>query len=99
MDTAGAVAGPLLGYAYLANNPGAFRNLYLLALIPGLLGVAILWMFVREGGGVRPADSAVPPFSVRVIFSGLSPEYRRYLLIVALFALGNSSDAFLILRS
>jgi MFS family permease len=98
MDTAGAVTGPLLGYAYLTANPESYRNLYFLALIPALIGVMILWLLVKETHTPEPI-SHVPPISIREALRGLKPEYRRYLLIVGLFAAGNSSDAFLILRS
>lgn len=98
MDTTGAVLGPVLGYLYLSSYPEAYRNLYLIALIPGMLGVLVLWLFVREKprNPDAPGESAAP---LREVFRGLSPDYRRYLAIVTLFAIGNSSDAFLVLRS
>jgi MFS family permease len=106
MDTLGAVLGPLLGYFFLRQHPGAFRQLYLLAFIPALLGVITLVLLVRERPRVPQLGSGrqgAPP-SISHLFSpgylrGLSPEYRRYLLIVGLFGLGNSSDAFLLLRA
>ena len=98
MDTAGAVLGPLIGYAYLSCHPLAIRELYFVALMPAVAGVLILWLFVREAAPNRLPDRP-PPFSFRTSFRDLSAEYRRYLFIVALFALGNSSDAFLILRA
>ena len=57
---------------------------------------------------VAPIDSApaalsvpapVPPRSLRQKWELLSPEYRRFLWVALLFNLGNSSDAFLILRA
>jgi MFS family permease len=98
MDTAGAVIGPFLGYLYLTAYPESYRNLYLIALIPGAIAVGILWLFVHEHGPPRVTDPAAHPGMLRIL-KGLSPAYRRYLAIVTLFALGNSSDAFVILRS
>lgn len=96
MDTTGAVLGPLVGYAYLQAFPGSLRPLYLLAFVPAVLGVIVLAVFVRERAKATSAANVAPP---RFTLSGLSPAYRRYLLIVAVFGLGNSSDAFLLLRA
>lgn len=98
MDTTGAVVGPLLGFVFLQRFPGAFRWLYVLAFVPALIGVLTLIIFVRERAG-RDATEEPKQAPPRFTLSGLSPAYRRYLLIVGLFSLGNSSDAFLILRS
>ena len=95
MDTMGALLGPILGYAFLLHYPQQIRKLYLFAFIPGLVGVLILAIFVREGKKPPQRTKPFPIFS----FRQLSPEYRRYLLIVSLFSLGNSSDAFLLLRA
>ncbi|MEI7820781.1 MAG: MFS transporter [Verrucomicrobiota bacterium] len=101
MDTLGAVIGPLLGYLFLLRYPDQLRGLYLLAFIPGMLGVLVLGLFVRERKKARTPREVgemgkrAPVFS----FKQISPEYRRYLLIVALFSFGNSSDAFLLLRA
>ncbi len=95
MDTLGAVLGPLLGYIFLLRYPDQIRKLYLFAFIPGLLGVLVLGFFVRERAKARDTAKRAPIFS----FAQLSSEYRRYLLVVALFSFGNSSDAFLLLRA
>lgn len=101
LDTVGAVLGPLLGALFLWQFPGALRALYLLAFLPALLGVLALLFFVREKQKGRPnAKPPVPASPLRLFtLSALPPVYRRYLLIVGLFSLGNSSDAFLILRA
>src|SRR2546423_9537890 len=96
MDTVGAVLGPLVGFillGYFGGNDG-LRKLYLVAFIPGLISVAILAFFVREKiGDAKKAERPGLPS-----WSQLSPVYRRYLIIVGIFSLGNSSDAFLLLR-
>ncbi|MGD0862421.1 MAG: MFS transporter [Candidatus Limnocylindrales bacterium] len=89
----------------------AFRILVWLALIPGLLGVATVVVGVRDvrpaAGPTAPASagSAAPVGLVRRIVGGTA-EWRRFpapfwlfMLANALFTLGNSSDAFLALRS
>lgn len=101
MDTAGAVLGPLLGYAFLHRYPGHIRSLYALAFVPALVGLLVLALFVREQAA--PPLAAVTPKLARQLphlaWRSLSPAYRRYLAIVSVFSLGNSSDAFLLLRA
>jgi len=100
MDTIGAVMGPLIGYALLANvftgpDRQTFPMLYWVAFVPGIIGTLVLAAFVREKRAARPPDAR----AVHPTFRSLSPAFKRYLLIVGLFSLGNSSDAFLILRA
>ena len=100
-DTAGAVVGLVIALAVvLATQSQAltlsretFQTLVLLSIIPALLAVAVLAWGAREVivAGQRPA----PSFDLRAV----NPRYRGFLLILVLFTLGNSSDAFLILRA
>jgi len=92
MDNAGAVIGPLLAWALLSAGVPLGR-VFLWAVIPGLLCVA-LTLAVKEA----PPPAAAPPrFSWTL--AGLPPPLRRYLAVVALFTLGNSSNMFLLLRA
>jgi MFS family permease len=94
-DHAGAVAGPLIASALLLAWPGDLRTVFALAVIPGLLTVgAVLWK-VRETAPAAPATAA-PPLPR---WSELGPTLPRYLAVLALFTLGNASDAFLLLRA
>jgi MFS family permease len=99
MDTAGAVVGIslaaltvwLLGSDGLSR--GDFQRLVLIASVPALLGVLLLTRVrerptVRAEAGTRAAWLALPETTAE----------RRYLIAVLLFGLGNSSDAFVILR-
>jgi len=97
-DTLGASLGLLLAVLVLVSltdGPGlprdAFQRLVLVAAVPGFLGVLIL-LLIREHParrtGVHPRLLALPRSQVE----------RRYLLVLAIFSLANSSDAFLILR-
>jgi MFS family permease len=96
LDTAGAVVGPLLGLALLAATGRSFRLVFLLAAIPGLLGVLLI-LAVRDAD-VRVKPAADPP-RLRGVWGEMSAPYRRFLLVGILFALGNSADAFLVLRA
>lgn len=103
MDTIGAVLGPFIGF-WLLGGPGAVfsrdsaARLYWIAFVPGLIGVGLLAAFVRERSGGAGAPAKAPPGPLPA-WRSLGAGYRRYLLIVALFSLGNSSDAFLLLRA
>lgn len=103
MDHAGAVVGPLIASAillYLAGLPIArsYRILFALATIPAILCVLVLLFAVRE----VPRPSPLPAMNPRATRLSLSPFDRRFkafLAVVLLFTLGNSSDAFLLLRA
>jgi MFS family permease len=91
-DTLGAVLGPLLAIPLLAVAHERLRTIFILSVIPAGLGLAALWS-IRD----RPA----PPRGVelpRLSWGALNAPLRHYILAMLVFALGNSSDAFIILR-
>jgi MFS family permease len=94
MDNAGALVGPLVAALLLGLGWG-LRDVFLFTLAPALLCL-ILALLLREppaaAGRARPPD-----FSWRL--TGLPPAFKRYLLVLALFTLGNSSNMFLLLRA
>ncbi len=99
MDHAGAVVGPLVASILLALGC-SLRTVILAAIVPGLLALLALW-FVKE-----PEPIDVPPTSGTRPREGLRPSPRTiprslrwYLAVLLLFSLGNSSDAFLLLRA
>ena len=94
MDHAGAVLGPIVATALLALGV-PLRTVFALAIIPGVLSVLAVTT-VREVDAPPPALEAASDVRVK---KHLPARLRSYLLIVALFALGNSSDAFLLLRA
>jgi MFS family permease len=98
MDHAGAMVGPLLASAALVATRD-LRVVFALAAIPAALAVATLVLGVRED----PRRSASSPRRATVLAGAgsdsIEPGLRRYLGVLALFTLGNSSDAFLLLRA
>jgi len=97
-DTAGAVIGPLIGLAILQIvGQNHLRPILLAATIPGVLSVGLL-VFVRERRR-PPQPVAKATGSAKIDLSGASPVFWMFLSISLLFALGNSSDTFLILRA
>ncbi len=98
MDHTGALLGPLLATALLAGAHLPLRTVFALAAIPGLAGAALVVWKVREAGSVAAADAA-PKAPARTLDAIPRGPLRRYLIILLLFTLGNSSDAFLLLRA
>jgi MFS family permease len=93
LDNLGAVVGPLVAVALLGIGM-ELRQVFLLALVPGLLVLALTFA-VEEPQRAPPRSNE--PF--RWTLAGLPPPFRRYLVVLALFTLGNSSNMFLLLRA
>lgn len=112
-DHAGAVLGPLIASGLLLLWPGELRLVFALALIPGLMCVAVAVFAVREAvpealshrpgsGAILHAGGTPPRVDVGLTAErGIRarPGFRRYLIVLMLFTLGNASDAFLLLRA
>lgn len=92
MDHAGALIGPLLATLLLATMVRDLRTLFWLAAIPGIAAVLVIVFFVKEPARRDTAGSAIRLVTPR-------GDLRKFLLILLLFTLGNSSDAFLLLRA
>lgn len=95
MDTSGAIVGPLAALGLLAWFGGQnYRPIFLIAGIPGAISI-LLVLFVRE---VRhtPRTGPLPPL---LSFRGYDRRFYQFVAVTLLFSVGNSSDAFLILRS
>jgi len=95
MDSAGAVVGPLLAFLFLPLVNENYRILFLIASVPAMLAVLILILFVKERKRLKEKIT-------RLAKPGLSrfdPKFKVFLLGATIFALGNSSDAFLFLRA
>jgi MFS family permease len=93
-DNAGAVLGPLIGFAALRWAGVPLRTVFLLAAIPALLA------FVVVIGVVRDVPRAKAPAKEHGRGAGgLGGRFWAYLAVVLVFTLGNSTDAFLLLRA
>jgi MFS family permease len=92
-DNAGAFIGPLLAVALLYAVRLDIRHIFYLAIIPGLLAFCMV-LFVSDRPASVEAKSKID-FSLRHFSGG----YWKYLLVTAVFNLGNSSNAFLILQT
>jgi MFS family permease len=102
MDNTGAVIGPVLAIITLLilfagfgmkDSLTALRWTFILAIIPGILAILTIILFVKES---VPKNTNERHFSFS--FKNLDKNFRNYLLVMILFTLGNSSDAFLLFR-
>ncbi len=94
MDHLGAAIGPLLASGFLWMWPGEMRPLFLLTVLPGLLVLALLVFGLHEPATAQPAKEPL-----RLTLRPFDRSFRLYLLALAVFTLGNSSDAFLLVRA
>lgn len=96
MDHAGAVAGPLVAAGLLLIPAITLRSVFLLAAIPAAVVVVVLVFGVREQA--RPQESVSEALSLQDGWGAMGTPMRRLLLALVVFTLGNSTDAFLLLR-
>ncbi len=102
-DTGGAFIGLLLAMGLVWRlqlgqwrlTAETFRAIVWWALIPATLAVAVVALGVKEAVTPQAKESTPPRFTV----SGLGRPFQRFLLVMLLFTLGNSTDAFLVLRA
>lgn len=111
-DHLGAVVGPILAFALLRWSGVSMRTVFLLAAIPAGLAMLVLILAVREVP--RPKDSTMRPASMTgdlpasggaeaangvAIAPALGGRFYAYLAVLLLFTLGNSTDAFILLKA
>ncbi len=96
MDHAGAVTGPLLAAGLLALDGVTLRHVFLLAGLPALVVMAIVVWGIKEPSVVTPPVATVR--SGGGGWSFLNRDFRLFILAMLIFTLGNSTDAFLLLR-
>jgi len=94
LDTLGSVAGPLIAYVLLRvwiDHPNKYREVFLVAGVIAAIPLLIIGLVVRERKGAVTKQR--PSLDV------LKGPFAGFLIVMLLFTLGNSSDAFLILRA
>jgi len=97
MDRTGAFLGPLIAFAILPLFNDNLRMVFLLAFFPALIAVLVI-MFMVKDRSPAPSREALEK-KPHASFKGVSREFKIFVVILAVFTLGNSSDAFLILRA
>lgn len=98
MDTLGAVLGVIGSYALVRAGHSQLRTVLVWSLVPAGLAVVVL-LFLRETGAGRHPASGRPRVKLSDAWKRAPRRLRAFYLIVFLFALGGSSNQFLLLRA
>jgi len=106
MDHIGAIVGPLIATVFLFFLPGRYRLLFLLTAIPGALAVASLFKveepeplpLAAERAAISDVGTGATTATVVRDRAKLPARLYAVLAIILLFSIGNSADAFLLLR-
>ncbi|MGQ9502158.1 MAG: MFS transporter [Anaerolineae bacterium] len=106
-DTAGAACGLIAALVIvwavqgttLTLTRATFQTVVLVSIVPATLAVLLLVVGVREARAPERSGTGVQPTTRRLPLTNLDIRFKGFLVIVVLFTLGNSSDAFLILRA
>lgn len=103
-DHLGAVIGPVIAfillsiYAHDPQNPTVieYQRVFLFASVPVVLGLFVIVFFVKEE---KKSEYPMLVPKVKLSLKEFDGNFKRFLVIIALFTLSNSSDAFLLLRA
>jgi MFS family permease len=93
-DNAGALLGPLIAFAILHWFHASLRTVFWLTAIPGTLTIILAVVGIREVQRTDGASKAKPKLDSR-----MGGRFWAFLSVIFLFTLGNSTDAFLLLRA
>lgn len=98
MDTVGAVLGPLLALLFLHFFPGRYTTMFFVAFIPGIIAVGLIFLLKEKK---QPSTTAGKGnfFAYFSYWKIATPEYRRLIIGLLIFAVANSSDVFLLLKA
>jgi MFS family permease len=105
-DHLGAVLGPVVGffllsyYAADAENPTAqeYQQVFLFASIPVVIGLFVIVFFVKEEKRKKTPEE-IPVTPIKLSLKEFDGNFKRFLIVIAVFTLSNSTDAFLLLRA
>ncbi len=98
MDTVGATIGPALALVFLYFYPGQYKTIFYLAFIPGLVSVLIIFLLKEKRQAISTLEKG-NFFSFFKYYKIATPEYKQLVAGLLLFALFNSSDIFLLLKT
>ncbi|MDR2017550.1 MAG: MFS transporter [Syntrophobacterales bacterium] len=93
MDTTGAAIGAFIAFLILNFLHGSFRSAFWFSMVPSVLALLCIIFFVKD----TKKAPALKTLSLRIHFS--DSNFSRFLVVVTVFTLGKTSDAFLILRA
>ena len=104
-DHLGAVFGPVAGFVLLMifavdrQNPTIreYQQVFLFASVPVVIGLLVIAFVVREEP--KPVDPVAVATAPNLSLKGFDSNFKRFLVVIAVFTLSNSTDAFLLLRA
>jgi MFS family permease len=94
MDTLGAAVGVVIAYYFLRNNISNYSRIFLISLIPAMLGVAVLFLVKEQVQTIWKQKE-----KIKLQWKLVPYRLRLFLVVIFIFALGNSSNQFLLLRA
>ena len=92
LDMAGSSFGALLAYVFVATNFG-FHKAFLFSIIPAVIGILIISAVKEDKSSVTTCEK----LSLKGL--KLNGKLKAYLAVIFIFCLGNSSNAFLLLKA
>lgn len=95
MDTMGAVIGPALAFFFLGMFSNDYRKVFWLSMVPGVIAVLFIIFFISEKKKVQAPHAEKP----KLTLAHFEWKFSFFVVIAGIFAVGNSSDVFLILRA
>ena len=93
LDMFGSALGILIAYFLITGNTFSYQRVFLFSIIPAVLGVAAIFLLQEKRTGGQP------PQKIIFRFKALNPCFKYFLVVIFLFTLGNSSNAFLLLKA
>lgn len=93
MDNSGAIVGPLIAFVLLFFFPLNYQNIFIIAAIPAVIGVLSIIIFVKENSNQQKSGKT------KVSLKALPKKFYFFMIIVFVFALGNSTDALLLVKT
>jgi MFS family permease len=98
MDTIGATLGPTAAFLFLFFYPGQYKLIFYFAFIPGIISVLLIFLLKEKKQPVSTPERG-NFFSFFKYWNVAAPEYKKLVIGLLLFAVVNSSDVFLLLKT
>ncbi len=95
MDTMGAVVGPAFAFFFLGLFSNDYRTVFWISVIPGIIAVLLIVFFITEKKKASVKTSEMPKLTIK----HFDWRFKFFVIIAGLFAFGNSSNMFLILKA
>lgn len=93
MDTVGAVLGPTAAFVLMSLFHDRIQTVFWVSIIPGLLALLTIYLFVKD------VKLSAKTASLKISLRGFDRRFKIFLVVAAIFTLGKTSEAFLVLRA